>query len=197
MKDYHNLYNLSDVLLLADVFEYFTNICMAHYGLDLAWYFSEPGHAWDSALKITKIQLELLSDPDMLLMIESGIRGGIATISHRHANANNTYMGAEFDPAKEYKLVSYLDAKNLYGWAMSKPLPTSGYDWITDDELDDWKHLSCFLEVDLVYPEQLHDIHNDYPLPPERVKIRGAEKLILYESLGLKIKTIHRCIKFE
>ena len=82
MKDYHNLYNLSDVLLLADVFENFRNICTNHYGLDLAWYYSASGLAWDAALKITKVQLELLSDPDMLLMIEIGIRGGIATISH-------------------------------------------------------------------------------------------------------------------
>ena len=99
-KDYHNLYNLSDVLLLADIFENFRNICMNHYGLDPAWYFSAPGLAWDAALKITKVQLELLNDPDMLLMIESGIREGIATISHRHAKANNEYMGAEFDPTR-------------------------------------------------------------------------------------------------
>ena len=80
MKDYHKLYNLSDVLLLADIFENFRSISMNHYGLDPAWYFSATGLAWDAALKITKVQLELLSDPDMLLMIESGIRGGIATI---------------------------------------------------------------------------------------------------------------------
>ena len=87
---------------------------MDHHGLDPAWYFNAPGLAWDAALQITKIQLELLSDPDMQLMIESGIRGGIATISHRHAKANNEYMGAEFDPAKESKFISYLDANNLY-----------------------------------------------------------------------------------
>ena len=69
MKDYHNLYNLSDVLLLADVFENFRNICMNHYGLNPAWYFSAPGLAWDAALKISKLQLELLGDPDMLLKI--------------------------------------------------------------------------------------------------------------------------------
>ena len=114
---------------------------MNHYGLDLALYFSPAGLAWDVALKFTKVQLELLSNPDMLLMIESGIREGIATISHRHANANNEYMGTEFDPAKESKFISYLDANNLYGWAMSKQLPTSGIKWMTDDELDNWKHL--------------------------------------------------------
>ena len=110
-NDYHNLYNLSNALLSADVFENFRIICMNHYGLDPAWHFSAPGLAWGATLKITKVfQLELLSDPDMLLMVESGIRGGIATISHRHAKANNEYMGAEFDPAEESKFISYLDA---------------------------------------------------------------------------------------
>ena len=71
-------------------------------------------------------------------MIESGIRGGIATILHRHAKANNEYMGTEFDSTlNDSKFISYLDANNLYGWAMSKQLPTSGFEWITDDELDD------------------------------------------------------------
>ena len=88
---------------------------MNHYGLDLAWYFSAPGLAWDAALKITKVELELLSDSDMLLMIESCVRGGIATVSHRYAKANNEYMGAEFDPTKDSKFISYLDANNLYG----------------------------------------------------------------------------------
>ena len=149
----------------------------------------------------------------MLLMFESGIRGGIATISHRHAKANSKYMGTEFDPAEESKFTSYLDANNLYGWAMSKQLPTSGFEWMTDDEIDDWKHLS-FLEVDLEYPEQLYVLHNDYPPAPEFVKIGNIEKLIanpnnktnyvvhyenlkLYESLGLKITKIHRGIKFK
>ena len=112
--------------------------------LDPAWYFSAPGLAWDAVLKITKVRLELLSDPDMLLMIESGIREGIATISHRHAKANNEYMGTELDPMKDSKFISYLDANNLYGWAMSNQLPTPGFEWMTDDELDDWKHLNLF-----------------------------------------------------
>ena len=134
MKDYRKLYNLSDVLLLADIFfENVRSICMNNYGLDPAWYFSTPGLAWDATLKMIKIQLELLSDPDMLLMIESNIRGGIATVSHRHAKANNEYMGTEFDPAEESKLISYLDANNLYDWVMSKQLPTSGFKWMTNN----------------------------------------------------------------
>ena len=116
---------------------------MNHYGLDPAWYFSAPGLAWDATLKITKVQHELLSDSDMLLMIESGIRGGIATISHRYAKTNNEYMVTEFNPAEKTKFISYLDANNLYGWTMSKQLPTSGFTWMADDELNDWKHLSC------------------------------------------------------
>ena len=178
MNDYHNLYNLSDVLLLADIFENFRNICMNNYVLDTALYFIAPDLVWDATLKIATVQLELLSDPDMMLMIESGIRGGIATISQRHAKANDKYRGTEFDPTKNSKFISYLDANNLYGWAMSKQLPTSGFKWMTDDELDDWKHLSCILEVDLDYPEDLHNLHNDYPLAPERVKIGNVEKLI-------------------
>ena len=213
MKDYHTLYNLSDVLLLADNFENFRNICMNYYGLHLAWYCSAPGRAWDATLKITKVQHELLSDPDMLLMIESGIRSGIATISHCHAFTNNEYMGTEFDPTKDSKFISYLDDNKLYGWAMSKQLPPSGFKWITD-ELDDWEHVSCTLVVDLEYPEQVHNLHNDYYLAPERVKIKNVEKLIsnlnnksnyvvhyenlkLYESLGFKIIRIHRGIKFK
>ena len=132
MKDYHNLDNLSDVLLLADIFENIMKICMNHYGLDPASYYSAPGLAWDAELKIAKVQHELLSNPDMLLMIESGIRGGIATISRRHAKANNEYMGTEFSLTNESKLISYLDANNIYGWAKS----TSEFKLITDDELD-------------------------------------------------------------
>ena len=85
-------------------------------------------------------------------------------------------MGTQFDPAEESKFIQYLDANNLYGWAMSKQLPTSGLEQITDDELADWKHLNCFLEVDLEYPEDLPDLHNDYPLASESVEIGNIEK---------------------
>ena len=88
-------------------------------------------------------------------------------------------MEAQFDPTKESKFISYLDINSLYSWAMSKPLPTSGYEWMTDDEIDDWKHLSCILDVDLEYPKDLYNLHNDYPLAPERVKMGNVEKLIL------------------
>ena len=80
------------------------------------------------------------------------MRGEIAATSHRHAKTNNEYMGTEFDSAEESKFISYLDANNLYGWAISKQLSTTGFEWLTDNELQDWKHLSWFVEVDLEYP---------------------------------------------
>ena len=213
-KDYHDLYNVSDVLLLADVFENFRCVCMENYHLDPAWYYTAPGLAWDAALKITEVELELLSDPDMLLMIEKGIRGGISMISNRHGKANNSYMEDEYDDKRATKYITYLDANNLYGWAMCKPLPTHDFKWMDDDELTSWKKHACILEVDLEYPKHLHDRHNDYPLAPEILVLGKVEKLVpnlndkikyvihyenlkLYESLGLKITKIHRGIKFE
>ena len=213
-KDYPDLYNVSDVLLLADVFENFRGVCMENCHIDPAWYYTAPGLAWEAALKITEVELELLSDTDMLLMIEKGIRGGISMISNRHGKANNSYMEDEYDDKRATKYITYLDANNLYGWAMCKPLPTHDFKWMDDDELTSWKKQACILEVDLEYPKQLHDRHNDYPLAPERLVLGKVEKLVpnlndkikyvihyenlkLYESIGLKITKIHRGIKFE
>ena len=211
MRDYHDLYLESDVLLLADVFENFRNVCLKNYKLDPAWYYTSPGLTWDAALKMTGIELELLTDPDMLLMIEKGIRGGVSMISKRHGKANNKYMGKEYDPSQPSKYITYLDANNLYGWAMSKPLPTGDFKWMKN--FKDWRNRPCILEVDLEYSKELHDLHNEYPLAPESLKVGNVDKLIpnlmnkeryvlhrdnmlLYESLGLKISKIHRGITF-
>ena len=213
-RDYHNIYNVSDVLILADVFENFRDVCNENYGLDPAHYYTSPGLAWDAALKMTKISLELLSDYDMILMIKKGIRGGISMISNRYGVANNKYIGDSYDPNKESTYIQYLDANNLYGWAMSKPLPTHGFEWMSESELDHWRSMPCILEVDLDYPESLHDEHNDYPLAPERMTIDKVDKLVpnlnnkknyvihyenlkQYERLGLIPTKIHRGIKFE
>ena len=118
-RGYHDIYNVSDVLMLTDVFENFRDVCIEHYGLDPAWCFTSPGLAWDAALKKTKIRLELLSDYDMILMINKGIRGGISMISNRYATANNKYMDS-FDPSKESTYIQYQDANALYACAMSK-----------------------------------------------------------------------------
>ena len=213
MRDYHDLYLESDVLLLSDVFENFRDVCIDNYSLDPAFYYTAAGLAWDACLKITKVELELLKDYEMLMMVEKGIRGGVSMISTRYGKANNPYM-KDYDPDQPTKFISYLDANNLYGWAMSKPLPTHGFRWMKREELKNWKNQPCILEVDLTYPEKHHDLHNDYPLAPERITVNKVEKLIpnlndktkyvihhetlkLYLSLGLKLTKIHRGIKFE
>lgn len=116
MRDYHDLYLESDVLLLSDVFENFRDVCMENYHLDPTFYYTAPGLAWDACLKITKIKLELLEDYDMLMMVEKGIRGGVSMISTRYGKANNPYM-KDYDLEQPTKYISYLDANNLYGWA--------------------------------------------------------------------------------
>ena len=221
-KDYHELYNETDVLLLADVFENFRDLCLKEYGLDPVYYFTAPGLTWDAFLKMTGIKLELLSDPNMLLMTEKGIRGGTSMISNRYGEANNKYMKG-FNKKKPKQFLPYLDANNLYGCAMSMKLPTHGFKWLTSKEMENiynnqvlqvWEKTPCILEVDLEYPEKLHDLHNDYPFCPERVKCEnGVEKLIpnlrdktkyvihyknLFQCLraGMKLKKIHRGIKF-
>ena len=135
LKDYHDLYLESDLLLLADVFETFRDLCMTNYELDPAWCYTAPGLARDAALKMTKVELKLLTDIEMLDMFEEGIRGGISSIMHRHGKANNKYMGEDFNSKELIKYLIYQDVNNLYGWAMSMPLPTKGFKWMTEEEL--------------------------------------------------------------
>ena len=167
LEDYHNSYNRVDVLLLTDVFENLRDICINSYKSDPAHYYTAPGLAWDAALKVTKVKLKLLSDMDMLLMVEKGIRGGVSMISNRYGKANNKYMGDRLDDKEPSKYITYLDANSLYGWAMSKPLPTHGFKWMKVSELETCENHSCILEVDLEYPKSLHNLHSDYTLAPE------------------------------
>ena len=127
---------------------------------------------------MTGVELELLTDLDMYLFIEEGLRGGISMISNRYSKANNPYI-TDYDPEQENSYVAHFDANNLYGWAMSKPLPAGELDWLTEQEIEeldisdvaDDRDQGYILEVDLHYPSELHDLHNDYPLAPERMKI--------------------------
>ena len=221
MGDFHDLYLKTDVLLLADVMENFRKLCEKHYELDPAHFFTIPGMAWDAMLKITGIELELLKDGqiEMLLMIEKEIRGGISNAFKRYAKANNKFM-KNFDPELKSSFIVYLDANNLYGWAMSKPLPVGGFEWMSEKELENWEEfveeegVGCILEVDLEYPAELHDFHNDFPLAPEKMilgkvekltqNLRDKEKMVLhgknlqlYLSLGMKLKLIRRGLKFQ
>ena len=205
MGEYHNLYLESDVLLLADVFENFRKTCFEYYKLDPCHYFTSPGLSWDAMLKVTNIKLELMTDIDMFQFIEKGMRGGISYIANRYGKANNKYM-KEYDEKELSKYIMYLDANNLYSWAMSQYLPTGGFKWMTDKEIEkinlaSYKEDSkkgLILEVDLEYPKQLHDLHNDYPLAAERVcvtkdMLSGYCKKIK-EKYNISIGQVHKLI---
>ena len=126
IRDFHDPYLMSDVLLLAHVFENFRKICLKHYKLDPAHYYISPGLAWDACLKGTGQELQLLHDYDLYMMFEKGICGGITHISKRYAEANNKYV-KDFNLDKPPKFIQYLDANNLYGWATSQKLSTHGF----------------------------------------------------------------------
>ena len=222
MGEYHDLYLLTDTILLANVLESFRTVCMDNYGLDPAYFYTSPGLAWKACPKKTGIVLELLQDNDMLLMFERGIRGGITQAVHRYATANNPYM-EEYDKNKKTNYVQYLDANNLYGWAMSQPLPTGEFLWINCDGFDPENIVNVLsknnkygylLEVDVKYPKKLHNLHNDIPFMCSKMKVGGVEKLIpnlyskdkyvihiraLKQALdhGLILEKIHRCIRFR
>ena len=238
--EYHDLYLVSNVLLLTDVFENFRKTCMQYCKLDPCHYFTSPGFSWDAMLKMTNIKLELMTDIDMFQFIKKGMRGGVSYIANRYGNANK-YMKEYYEKAPS-KYIMYLDANNLYGWAMSQYLPTGTFKWMTDKQIskiDLGKYKAdgkkgLILEVDLEYPQELHDIHNDYPVAPEKVKVSNnmlsayckkiaenynisiglVSKLIptlrdkkeyvlhyrnlqLYLDLSLKIKKVHRVLKFD
>ena len=126
LGEYHDLYVQCDIFLLADVFENFKNKCIEIYELDPAQFLSAPGLAWQACLKKTKVELELLTDIDMLLMGEKGTRGGICQAIHRHAKANNKYFKNYYkDFISSYLM--YLVPNKLYGWAMSQKLPVNGF----------------------------------------------------------------------
>ena len=219
LGDYHDLYLRTDVVLLANVYEAFRDTCLKHYKLDPAHFYTSPVLAWKTCLKHTGISLELLTDPDMLLMFERGIRGGITQAIRKYAAANNKYMGDRFDPKSESSYLQYLDTNNLYGWAMSQPLPTGGFKWVDVNsneisELATRTDKGYILEVDVSYPKKLHNSHNDLSFMCERMEINGVEKLVpnlrdkknyvihiqaLNQALqhGLRLDGIHRAIEFD
>ena len=129
LGEYHDLYVQSDTALLADIFESFRDKCIEIYELDPTHFLSAPRLAWQACLKKTGIKLELLTDNDMLLMFEKGIRGGMCQVSHHYAKANNKYL-KNHDKNNESSYLEYLDANNLHGWAMSKKLPVKGFKWL-------------------------------------------------------------------
>ena len=221
LGDYHDLYVKSDTLLLADMFENFRDMCRKVYELDPAHFVLLPGLAWQACLKKTNIELELLTDYDMLLMVEEGIRGGICHSIHRYTKVNNKYM-KNYNNNEESSYIQYLDANNLYGWVMSKKLPVNGFKWLDSDKInedfiknyDENNVKGYILEVEFKYLKRLHELHSDLPFLSEQMKVNKCKKLVcnlfnkkkyvahinsLKQALnhGLKLKKIHRVIKFN
>ena len=243
MGEYHDLYLKTDVLLLTDVFENFRDMCLSYYDLDPVFYYTLPNFAFDAMLKLTGIEIDLVYNQEMYEMIEAGLRGGMTQTTCKKVEANNKYMGSDYDKNKASSYINYLDANNLYGLSMIQKLPYRSLKWddkITEDDIINYDNgrTGYILEVDLEYPKELHDLHNDYPLAPEVMNVKPnmlsekqveiyklingskepkdekTKKLILnlnekskyvvhirtlqfYLKHGLKLKKIHRAIKFE
>ena len=198
MGEYHDLYLHTDILLLVDVFENFRKLCLENYGLDPAHYVSSPGLSWDANLKMSGINLELLTDVDMFQFIERGIRGGISVITHRHAKANNSYMKL-YNPDNETIYIMYLDANNLYGWAMSQPLPYRNFKWVKPNAdnapFEKKEGIGYIYEVDLEYPKELHNLHNEYPCAPEKMLITDDMLSKYCKEIKEKIKLVVEMFK--
>ncbi|XP_060554029.1 uncharacterized protein LOC132715073 [Ruditapes philippinarum] len=192
LGEYHDLYLKTDVLLLTDVFESFREVCLTQYELDPCHFYTSPGLSWSALLKKTEVQLELLTDIDKILMVEAGIRGGLSQISNRYKKANNPYL-EEYDTSKPLTYLQYLDANNLYGWAMVQPLPISDFNFMEKEEIGNFDVMSIpetgdfgyILEVSLHYPHRLHDLHNCLPLAPEQ-KVISNEQLSPYAQQLLR-----------
>ncbi|KYM96454.1 hypothetical protein ALC62_12892 [Cyphomyrmex costatus] len=220
LGEYSDLYLKTDVLLLADVFENFRDSCVVSYGLDPAHYYTLPGFTWDAMLKHTRVKFELLTDIDMVMFIERGVRGGLSQCSGRYARANNRYMQS-YDPSEPSSYLTYYDVNNLYGWAMCQPLPYADFRWVDDAHSFDFTTIALdsptgyILEVDLEYPRRPHDAHADLPFCPTRDKPPGKrdDKLlatlydkqryvIRYRNLqqctrhGLRVTKFHRVLRF-
>lgn len=224
LGEYADLYLKIDVLLLSDVFEKFRNMCRGVYGLDPGHFYTSPSLSWEAMLKVTRVELDLLTDVDMLLFFERGVRGGFVSLVNRHAVANNEYIGV-VDPEKPISHLMYFDVNNLYGYAMSQPLPYKNFTWLSEDDIRAFDvdkaaidcHRGYVLEVDLRYPRTLHREHADLPFCVERmvppVESSSHNKLVgtlfpkkryvlhiqnLKQCLayGLVLEKIHRVISF-
>lgn len=173
--EYHNFYLKLDVCLLADILTSFRKTCLESYKIDCCHVYTAPGLAYKSMLRMTRITLELLTDPDMLLMIESGIRGGLVQVSLRHAVANNPYLSnpSDYNENEPKTWLLMLDALNLYGYAQSSYLPTGNFKFVESPETLDWSTLPLdaptgyIMEADVTVPDRVHDKLQDLPLLPE------------------------------
>jgi len=176
MQHYHDLYLTLDVKLLADVMENFRRVGLQEYGLNPAQCWTLAGYTWQCCLKMTKMQLQLITDPNIFLFFENAIRGGVSTVSNRYAKANNKYLN-KFDSSQPSSYILSYDVVNLYGYCMLSKLPCGKFRFLDEPEKFDYRSVQVdgdtgyLLEVDFVYPTELHDVHSDLPLAPQHMKV--------------------------
>ena len=184
LGELHDLYMETDVLLLADVFEEFRHFCLLKYRLDPAHYNTAPGLSWSAALLYTMQRLEIPTDPNMHLFFDKGLSGGASQVANPWAQANHEGIEQNFDREVMRAYIAMFDCNNQYGWAMSQYLPTHGFKWLKLEtecpefwtnfvlQQEECQDTGYFFEVDLEYPEELHDTHDQYPLAPEHLEIK-------------------------
>ena len=187
------MYLKTDICHLSDVFRKFSNFDYETYNLDPRHSYNLPGSSWQSMLKMTKIELELISDSDIYLYLMDCIRGGICVVNKKNVIANNIYTRKVHDESSDKKVkkklkandlnkfIMYLDANNLYGHSMSKPLPFKNFKWSNDLTLDPKNLQRGIYEVDIEIPKELHDKFKDYPLTPE-IKSINEDMLSEYQK---------------
>ena len=149
--------------------------------------------SWDVILKATGVKLEKVSDIDKYLFIENRLRRGISYVAKRYAKANNKYMN-DYEPINYSKFISYLDRNNWYGWAMSEYLPYEVFKWLKNvDEfnvmlISEKRLIGYLLKVDLEYSDELHELHNDYPLALEKIAVLVTCCQIIVKKLLISMK---------
>ena len=197
LEHYLHVYLKADILQLADIFEYFADIAFSDYGLDVKKYISLPSYSYDSMLKMSGVKIELITDVSAYLMVESAVRGGVATISNRFSKANNP-MVPGYDETKPTSYIMYLDMVNLYSYSMSLPLPVGDYKFLEQEEIDNFDILSVdpqgetgfIIDCSIGYPVSLHDAHSDFPMAPTHLTITkdmlSPASIRLGEQLGQK-----------
>ena len=194
--EYLLLYNESDVLQLCDVFIYFRNLCFNQSGLDIAHFLTIASYSWNACLKHTSIELELITDIDMYNFLELGMRGGISSVFKRLATANNPQV-ENYDPSLPNSYCLYVDVNNLYGYCLSKPLPTSSFRFLSKSEIDSLditKHpddstVGYILDVEIYTPDELHDYFSDLCPISDRIHITPDMLSDYTKYLYAKIQT--------
>jgi len=177
LNNYHDHYLLTDVLL-ADVFENFRKTALKTHGLELLHLITLPSLAWAMALKHKDAELDLITDPDAYLMLETNLRGGIATISKRYALANSKHVEG-YNEYEESRYITYLDANSLYATAQNETLPVGNFRFLNENEIENISldsiaadaSIGYIVECDLTSSDHLHDAHNDYPMAPEHLTV--------------------------